>query len=260
MVPEDREPADRAVTPDLSLGRRRGIGAAERVCSGGGESPEGFFRNRGAAAPVWCDACTARIEAEEKAAEAAANARYRERKPQEPDWFHIAVKNRCATRAAFNPPIQPAPPDSPGTRSFTTLRIHTMMTATYSPEDNKLRLYSLSRLSRELYERMKAAGFRWAPKQELFVTPMWTPDREDLLIELCGEIGDEDTSLVDRAEQRAVRGLRREAVPGRRACPCGRSPRSRTGFPWVSRSSSASTPNAMPNAMPRRSNAACVAR
>jgi len=79
------------------------------------------------------------------------------------------------------------------------------MTATYSPDDNKLRLYSTCRLDRETYNRVKDAGFKWAPKQELFVAPMWTPYREDLLIELCGEIDDEDTSLVDRAEQRAER-------------------------------------------------------
>lgn len=79
------------------------------------------------------------------------------------------------------------------------------MNATYSPEDNKLRLYSLHRLDPELYARVKAAGFIYAPKQELFVAPAWTPAREDLLIELCGEIDDEDTSLVDRAEQRAER-------------------------------------------------------
>lgn len=78
-------------------------------------------------------------------------------------------------------------------------------TATYSPEDNKLRLYAVSRLDKETFARVKAAGFRWAPKQELFVAPMWTPSREDLLIELAGEIGDEDTSLVERQEQRAER-------------------------------------------------------
>jgi len=77
--------------------------------------------------------------------------------------------------------------------------------ASYSPEDNKLRLYPAARLDRETYERVKAAGFRWAPKQELFVAPMWTPEREDLLLALCGEIGDEDTSLVQRAEDRADR-------------------------------------------------------
>ena len=75
----------------------------------------------------------------------------------------------------------------------------------YSPEDNKLRLYPFARLDRETFERVKAAGFRWAPKQQLFVAPMWTPEREDLLIELCGDIGDEDTSLVDRAAERAER-------------------------------------------------------
>jgi len=79
------------------------------------------------------------------------------------------------------------------------------MQATYSPEDNKLRLYSMSRLPKDLYERVRAAGFKWAPQQELFVAPAWTPEREDLLIELCGEVGDEDTSLVDRAEERADR-------------------------------------------------------
>lgn len=79
------------------------------------------------------------------------------------------------------------------------------LSATYSPEDNKLRLYASQRLDAETYTRVKAAGFSWAPRQELFVAPAWTPGREDLLVELCGEIGDEDTSLVDRAEQRAER-------------------------------------------------------
>ena len=79
------------------------------------------------------------------------------------------------------------------------------LNATYSPEDNKLRLYSSSRLDADLYSRVKEAGFKWAPRQGLFVAPMWTPRREDLLIELCGEVGDEDTSLVERAEERADR-------------------------------------------------------
>jgi phospholipid N-methyltransferase len=77
--------------------------------------------------------------------------------------------------------------------------------ATYSPDDNKLRLYARHRLDRPLYDRVKAAGFTWAPKQELFVAPMWTPAREDLLLELAGEIDDEDKSLTARAEDRAER-------------------------------------------------------
>lgn len=77
--------------------------------------------------------------------------------------------------------------------------------ATYSPDDNKLRLYPFARLDKETYDRVKAAGFSWAPRQQLFVAGRWTPGREDLLLELCGEIDDEDKSLVDRAAERAER-------------------------------------------------------
>ena len=78
-------------------------------------------------------------------------------------------------------------------------------TATYSPDDNKLRLYAATRLSADEYARVNAAGFRWAPKQDLFVAPSWTPAREDLLLDLCGDIGDDDASLLDRASERAER-------------------------------------------------------
>jgi hypothetical protein len=82
-----------------------------------------------------------------------------------------------------------------------------MYTATYSPEDNKLRLYTNSdeRLPESLYSQVRSHGFIWAPRQELFVTPKWTPEREDFLIELSGQIDDEDKSLVERAEERAER-------------------------------------------------------
>lgn len=77
--------------------------------------------------------------------------------------------------------------------------------ATYSPEDNKIRIYPDARLAKDVYARVKAAGFKWAPKQELFVAPMWTPEREDLAEELCGELEDEDTTLAERQEARAER-------------------------------------------------------
>ena len=80
-----------------------------------------------------------------------------------------------------------------------------MITATYSPDDNKLRIYTSGRLPQDDVDRMKAAGFRWAPKQSLWVAPAWTPEREDVARQLAGEIGDEDTSLLDRAEERAER-------------------------------------------------------
>lgn len=79
------------------------------------------------------------------------------------------------------------------------------LSATYSPEDNKLRLYSNKKLEMELYLKVKEHGFIYAPKQSLFVAPAWTPSRAKFLIELCGEIGAEETTLADRAEQRAER-------------------------------------------------------
>lgn len=79
------------------------------------------------------------------------------------------------------------------------------ISATYSPDDNKLRLYPSARLSPAEYERVKKAGFKWAPKQDLFFAPMWTPQREDLCLELAGEIEDEDKTLIERAEDRADR-------------------------------------------------------
>jgi hypothetical protein len=63
------------------------------------------------------------------------------------------------------------------------------------------------------YAKVKAAGFGWAPRQDLFFA-VWSPAREDLLVELAGEIGDEETSLEERAAQRAERF---EGYQGRRA-------------------------------------------
>ncbi len=77
--------------------------------------------------------------------------------------------------------------------------------ATYSPEDNKLRLYGSERLDTDLYHRVREMGFKWAPKQELFVAPKWTPAREDFCVELAGEITAEQTTLVERAEAKAAR-------------------------------------------------------
>lgn len=79
------------------------------------------------------------------------------------------------------------------------------ISATYSPEDNKIRLYASARLDAETFERVKAAGFHWAPKQELFVAPKWTPEREDLALELAGEIEPEEMTIAERATIKAER-------------------------------------------------------
>lgn len=78
-------------------------------------------------------------------------------------------------------------------------------TATYSAQDNKLRIYPAGRLDADEYAKVKAAGYAWAPKQGFFVAPMWTPAREDLAIEMAGEIDDEDSTAEERAAQRAER-------------------------------------------------------
>jgi predicted RNA methylase len=76
--------------------------------------------------------------------------------------------------------------------------------ATYDPADDKIRIRVASKMPRELYDSLKAIGFAWAPKQgAIYAT--WTPEREDRARELVGEIGDEDSTLVDRAEARAER-------------------------------------------------------
>jgi predicted RNA methylase len=79
------------------------------------------------------------------------------------------------------------------------------MRATYSPEDNKLRLYNDKRLDDEDYKVIADVGFRWAPKQKIFVAPMWTPQREDALLTLVDGIEDEDTTLTERAVERSDR-------------------------------------------------------
>ncbi|MEP3430474.1 MAG: DUF3560 domain-containing protein [Roseibium sp.] len=81
----------------------------------------------------------------------------------------------------------------------------TTIDATYSPEDNKLRLYASTRLDAETSARVNELGFKWAPKQRLFVAPRWTPKREDLCIEIAGEIGPEGTTIAERAEAKAER-------------------------------------------------------
>ena len=80
----------------------------------------------------------------------------------------------------------------------------TTFDASYDCSDDKLRLRASSRLDAETYAKVKAAGFSWAPKQDLFYA-IWSPGREDLLLELAGDIEDESTSLEDRAAQRAER-------------------------------------------------------
>lgn len=84
-------------------------------------------------------------------------------------------------------------------------------TATYSPEDDKIRIYLAHRLSAEDYAPIKAAGFQYAPKQGC-VFAVWNPEREALALTLAPEITAEGTALVERAQAKAER---LEALAGR---------------------------------------------
>lgn len=76
--------------------------------------------------------------------------------------------------------------------------------ATYNIQDDKIRIYPAARLDEETYQRVKTAGYLWAPGQQCFYNT-WTPLREDIAMELAGEIDDDSLSAEERAADRAER-------------------------------------------------------
>lgn len=82
-------------------------------------------------------------------------------------------------------------------------------TATFSPQDNKLRLYFASRIPKDEWSALKTAGFSWCMKQSqnggCDMVATWTPAREDTCLAMCGEVGDEDQPREERAADRAER-------------------------------------------------------
>lgn len=92
-------------------------------------------------------------------------------------------------------------------RRHDTYRGKNMPTVTYSPEDNKLRLY-VGRVPRDEYEALRKSGWTSTPKQDCDFVATWTPAREDQAREYLDEgedIGDEDYSPEERAADRAER-------------------------------------------------------
>lgn len=78
-------------------------------------------------------------------------------------------------------------------------------TATYCPEDDKIRLY-VGRVPRAEYDALRAEGWTSTPKQDCDFVAVWTPTREDTALAYGdGEIEDEDQSPADRAADRAER-------------------------------------------------------
>ncbi|MET0263383.1 MAG: DUF3560 domain-containing protein [Rariglobus sp.] len=77
-------------------------------------------------------------------------------------------------------------------------------TATYSPEDNKLRLY-VGRVPRPEYEALRAEGWTSTPKQNCDFVATWTPARRDRALSYAEIIEDEDMGPAERAADRAER-------------------------------------------------------
>jgi len=97
------------------------------------------------------------------------------------------------------------------TKHTTVAEIHTSDlnngTATYCPEDNKIRLY-VGRVERETYNFLRANKFVATPKQSCDFVAVWSPKAEDITFQLIAEdddIQDEDYSPEDRAADRAER-------------------------------------------------------
>lgn len=76
--------------------------------------------------------------------------------------------------------------------------------ATYCPEDDKLRLY-VGRVPREEYEALRAEGWQATPKQDCDFSATWTVNRKNTAESYAGVILDEDASPADRAADRADR-------------------------------------------------------
>jgi hypothetical protein len=81
-------------------------------------------------------------------------------------------------------------------------------TATYCPEDNKLRLY-VGRVPREEYLKLKAEGWQALHKQRETgggdFAAVWTPSRKKTALQYAGVILDEDMGPAERAADRAER-------------------------------------------------------
>lgn len=79
--------------------------------------------------------------------------------------------------------------------------------ATYCPEDDKLRLYC-GRVERSTYDHLRENGFQASPKQDCDFVAVWTVRREDIVLEMihdADDIGDEDYSPQERAADRQER-------------------------------------------------------
>lgn len=77
--------------------------------------------------------------------------------------------------------------------------------ATYSPQDDKIRIYFNQRIDKALWEQFKEKGFTWTMKQESDLVATWTVARGDFAVLHCGQIENEISDRLDRSADRAER-------------------------------------------------------
>jgi len=87
--------------------------------------------------------------------------------------------------------------------------------ATYNAQDDRLRIYS-GKVSESLYAVLTTIGYLRAPAQGCFYNA-WSCTREDAALALCSDILDDDSSLEDRAADRALRFATYSDNAGKRA-------------------------------------------
>jgi len=76
--------------------------------------------------------------------------------------------------------------------------------ATYCPEDDKIRLY-VGWVPRDEYDALRAEGWTATAKQDCDFAAVWTPAREDTALSYAGIVLDEDAGPDERAADRAER-------------------------------------------------------
>lgn len=86
-------------------------------------------------------------------------------------------------------------------------RHNSAYSATYCISSDKIRLYC-GRVERETYNFLRRNKFVATPKQSCDFVAVWSPNAEDIALQMIGEgddIGDEDTTPEERSIQRAER-------------------------------------------------------
>jgi hypothetical protein len=109
--------------------------------------------------------------------------------------------------------------------------VHYHMTVDPKPDNDYHVISSLTSPSEErgLYDALREHGFNRAPKQGCFYGT-WSPLHEDIALALCDEIQEEDSTLLQRAEDRNYRFATYSGNAGRRSQQANAAAKAITDF------------------------------